>query len=319
MAQPVFEFPYGAQGQQKLRLEEGFHGTFAARKAFIDITFENNIPSTKSHVMQVTFMKSTEKTRHGVLKLYDRRYPGRIRQVKGTAAATAPSVAADAAYRTLVRQGTMDVFLLALQHIYDTEPNTCPSDFLHNEKFGGARFGGAEFDSIARFEAATWYQCDQHFKTELKAYKQLERLQGTGIPRLYAHVRIPHNAVPQGARNDEPWDRFLCVHGLLLEDIPGPTLEDWPTLDITPYMLSTVANSAAEMIHQINASGVLLQKTCRNVIVKKHNNVLLPFIVDFTVAVFKEDMDRSEIRRLSTTHRMLTEFQTLQPALERAY
>lgn len=269
--------------------------------------------------MQVTFMKSTEKMLHGVLKLYDRRYPGRIRQTYGTAAATTPSVAADAAYRSLVRQGTMDVFLLALQHIYDTEPNTCPSDFLHNEKFGGDRFGGDEASSMARFEAATWYQCDQHFKTELKAYKQLERLQGTGIPRLYAHVRIPYNAVPQTAREDEPWDRFFCVHGLLLEDIPGTKLEDWPTLDITPYMLSTVAKGAAEMIHQINAPGVLLQKTCKNVIVKKHNNVLLPFIVDFTVAVFKEDLDKFEIRRLATSHRMLTEFQTLQPALEREY
>lgn len=173
---------------------------------------------------------------------------------------------------------------------------------------------------MARFEAAAWYQCDQHFKTELKAYKQLERLQGNGIPRLYAHVRIPSDAVPQAARDDAPWDRFLCVHGLLLEDIPGPKLEDWPTLDITPYMLSTVAKGAAEMIYQINASGVLLQKTCKNVIVNKYNDhILLPFIVDFTVVVFKEDLDKFGIRRLATSHRMLTEFQTLQPALEREY
>ncbi|CVL00706.1 uncharacterized protein FMAN_16190 [Fusarium mangiferae] len=193
-------------------------------------------------------MKTAKVKQHGVLKLYDRRYPGRIRQANGTAAATAPSVAEDAAYRTFVRQGKMDVFPLALKRIYETDPEACASDFLHNHRFGGASFGGAESDSMARFEAATWYECDQHFKTELKAYKQLERLQGNGIPRLYAHVRIPYDAVPQGARDDTPRDQFLCVHGLLLEDIPGPTLEDWPTSDMAPNMLKIVAQGAAETI-----------------------------------------------------------------------
>ncbi|RKL46976.1 hypothetical protein BFJ72_g2713 [Fusarium proliferatum] len=142
----------------------------------------------------------------------------------------------------------MDAFSLALKRIYKIDPKTCASDFLHNHRFGGASFGGAEFDSMARFEAATWYECDQHFKTELKAYKKLKRLQGTRIPRLYAHVRISHGDVPQAARDDAPWDQFLCVHGLLLEDIPGPTLEDWPTPDMAPNMLKIVAQCAAETI-----------------------------------------------------------------------
>ncbi|SCO45693.1 uncharacterized protein FFNC_10439 [Fusarium fujikuroi] len=299
MAQPVFEFPYGAQGGRELCLEEGFHGTFASQKAFVDITFENNIPSTKSHVMHVTFMKTAKVKQHGVLKLYDRRYPGRIRQANGTAAATAPSVAEDAAYRTLVRQGKMDVFPLALKHIYKTDPKTCASDFLHNH-----RFGGAEFDSMARFEAATWYECDQHFKTELKAYKKLERLQGSRIPRLYAHVRIPHGDVPQAARDDAPWDRFLCVHGLLLEHIPGLQLEYWPTPDIASNI----------------TSGVLLKKTCKNVIVKEYNpRISLPFIVDFTEAVFKEDLDELEIKKLPISRMLFAHVQILQPGLEQAY
>jgi hypothetical protein len=42
----------------------------------------------------------------------------------------------------------------------------------------------------ARFEAALWQECIEHFECEIEAYARLIDFQGKLIPRMYAHVRL---------------------------------------------------------------------------------------------------------------------------------
>jgi hypothetical protein len=262
--------------------------------------------------MHVTFLNGPKPAKqHGVLKLYDRRYARSIREVNGTTTA-APSEA-DNAYLSFVRQGKMTVFRPALEHIYKTAPvRPRASDFLDTESYGGF-----EADRVARFEAATWYENNKRFKTELKAYKQLEPLQGNKIPRLLAHIRIPYPTIYDRAQEDgdEQWDEFYCVHGLLLEYIPGPKLRKWPKPSFAPDTLKAAIQSAIDSINDINASGVLVEKSTNNVIMKnrdKDNDKMpvdsqKPFIVGFAKAVLCDDLYEIEITRLLTSDLLATE------------
>ncbi|KAG9498563.1 hypothetical protein J7337_009371 [Fusarium musae] len=268
---------------------------------------------TESHVMHVTFQNGPfPATQHGVLKLYDRRYARSMREVNGTTTAT--PLEADNAYLSFVRQGKMTVFRFALEHIYKTalvRPRA--SDFLDTQSYGGF-----EADRVARFEAATWYENNKRFETELKAYKELETLQGNKIPRLLAHMRVPYPIIydrPQ-EDGDEQWDEFYCVNGLLLEYIPGPKLREWPKPSFAPYTLKAAIQSTVDSINAINALGVLVEKCTNNVIMKDKDDdddqMLVeshkPFIVDFAKAVFCDDLYKIEIStRLLTSDLLATE------------
>ncbi|KAF5990065.1 hypothetical protein FBULB1_296 [Fusarium bulbicola] len=298
----VTPFPYADRPRKEpvVRLEEKFNDAISRTQKIIKMEVLETYPDTESHMMRVSFKNSEGDTQIGVLKLFDRRYAGRIRQIKDQV--RAPSLAAEAAYLKFVRQGKMCAFSSALEHIYKTAPERPrASHFLDNQSYGGA-----EADRVARFEAATWHENDKLFKTELRAYKQLESLQGDDIPRLFAHVRIPHASIDHGARDDDvQWDEFFCVHGLLLEHIEGPKLRDWPTRDTATKALKTVAQRAALAMDRINKLGILLEKYSNNVIVK--DGYRDPLIFDFAEAVFKKDLVKIKIKQLDTSKLVATE------------
>ncbi|KAF4498752.1 hypothetical protein FAGAP_5091 [Fusarium agapanthi] len=266
-----------------VRLEEGFNKAFRQSKRKIKIDILATYPSTESHMMRVRFKNSTGGTQVGVLKLYDRRYAGRIRQVNDQA--TAPLLAADTAYLRFVRQGKMGPFSSAVEHIYKTAPVTPrASHSLHNQSYGGV-----EADRVARFEAAT---CSNPFKA--KRY------------RASSHMCEFH-MLPY----DEQWDEFLCVHGLILEHIAGPRLEDWPTPNTAAGTLKAVAQLAVLAMDEMNKLGVLLEKNSNNVIVEGGYDMSAdspePLIVDFAEAVFKKDLVKIKIKQLDTSKLLATE------------
>ncbi|KAF5590328.1 kinase-like domain-containing protein [Fusarium pseudoanthophilum] len=318
----IAPFPYVAGARPNVHLVEGFNDTFRSARKSIVISRLKDLPSTESHVMHVIFYNGVGHPRHqGVLKLYDRRYARSIREVNGIT--TAAPLEADNAYLSFVRQGKMTLFRSALEHIYETAPvEPRASEFLDNQ-----RYSGFEADRVARFEAAAWYENNKRFKTELRAYKQLEPFQGDKIPRLLAHIRIPYPIIydrPQ-EEGDEQWDEFYCVHGLLLEYIPGPTLGKWPEPTFAPNTLKVAIQSAINSIHDINNLGVLVEKSTNNVIMKnKDNNDQIlpldsqkPFIVDFAKAVLLVDLYEIVITGLPTSDLLATE--DLAARLKHAY
>uniref|UniRef100_A0A0D2XYN7 Protein kinase domain-containing protein n=1 Tax=Fusarium oxysporum (strain Fo5176) TaxID=660025 RepID=A0A0D2XYN7_FUSOF len=233
-----------------------------------------------SPVKLVQFMTDSGSTQEAVLKLYDRRYGGHIRQFYGTA--TVPSRASEDAYH---------LFGLSIMP-----------------------------DGMARFEAVTWYEYDQRLKTEFRAYKQLEPMQGNEIPRLYAHVRIPLSVVDpdvEGVGTES--EEFLCVHGLLLQYIPGLRLSHLPTPGLAQIIDKPVHDALAELVqravdamYEINKFGILLKTNSNDVILQQRNNVAVdsperPYIIDFAEAVFKEDLVEIWIKQRETNDLVATE------------
>ncbi|KAH7474957.1 hypothetical protein BFJ63_vAg4522 [Fusarium oxysporum f. sp. narcissi] len=267
-----------------------------------------------SPVKLVQFMTDSGSTQEAVLKLYDRRYGGHIRQFYGTA--TVPSRASEDAYHLFVRQGRMRVFSQVLGQTYKSAPvRPRAVDFYINQQDLSIMP-----DGMARFEAATWYEYDQRLKTEFRAYKQLEPMQGNEIPRLYAHVRIPLSVVDpdvEGVGTES--EEFLCVHGLLLQYIPGLRLSHLPTPGLAQIIdkpvhdaLAELAQRAVDAMYEINKFGILLKTNSNDVILQQRNNVAVdsperPYIIDFAEAVFKEDLVEIWIKQRETNDLVATE------------
>ncbi|KAF4948630.1 hypothetical protein FGADI_9534 [Fusarium gaditjirri] len=286
-------FPYRRLAAPKLYFIEKFGDYFATQRRSVKIDVLSTFPAATSQVMHVRLKDNPGSIQEAVLKLYDRRWAGSIRQETQDKKATAPSLAAENAYASFVRSGKMHVFSLALRQIYETAPD--------KHKPRAIDFYSDQSDGVERYEAAVWYENDQRFKTELQTYKQLESIQGNQIPRLYAHVRIPVSFVGPGSSDGTAEsEQFLCVHGLLLEYIPGPQFKDWvnrPNIGLT-----ALAQRAVNSIFLINDLGVLVQKCCDDVIVADDNNASVggskkPFIVGFAEARFKKDLIMNEIKQ----------------------
>ncbi|PNP61554.1 hypothetical protein FNYG_13704 [Fusarium nygamai] len=156
---------------------------------------------------------------------------------------------------------------------------------------------------IRKFEAAIWYELDQRHKTELRAYAQLESMQGTKIPRLYANVRIPLSVIDKGGKATPEEEEFLCIPGLLLQyydcrklsdlQLPGMAQIASGQLHVT---WAGLAQRAVNAVHEINDLGILLRNYNNNAIFKRENGNDEPYIIDFAEAVFKEDLIEAWIK-----------------------
>ncbi|KAF5579675.1 kinase-like domain-containing protein [Fusarium pseudocircinatum] len=166
------------------------------------------------------------------------------------------------------------------------------------------RWNGQFADIVmARFEAAIWYEFDQRHKTELRAYAQLESMQGTKIPRLYANVRLSLSVIDGGRRATPEEEEFLCIPGLLLQYCDCRRLRDlhFPgTAQIESDQLHVkwagLAQRTVDAIHEINAMGILFRSYNNNAIFKIENGSD-SIIIDFAEAVFKEDLIETWIER----------------------
>ncbi|EAQ84371.1 hypothetical protein CHGG_08385 [Chaetomium globosum CBS 148.51] len=101
-----------------------------------------------SVVLDVTFQTHQDPPVHRVLKLYDRRFDS----------------------DQLIERKERN------------EAETLPvraSEFLDEPN---------QTEDLAKYEAALWQDCIEYFECETKAYQQLSDLQGTLVPRLYAHL-----------------------------------------------------------------------------------------------------------------------------------
>ncbi|KAF9773464.1 hypothetical protein IL306_008705 [Fusarium sp. DS 682] len=242
------------------------------------------ITDTMSPVLLVLFGTASGST-PAVLKLYDRRFGTHFRELNGK---YKPCRSQDeAAYRSFLQQGKMRPFLEELEETYRTALIQPSASHFYEDEDEHTLPDGAE-----RFEAALWYEADQHFKTETRAYAQLNDLQGKYIPRLYAHVRLPPPEIDADALTDMESEDYLRVHGVLMQYIPGFELRNLTKSLPVPSDISewtAIAQRAVDAAHEINKRGVILQDSGpRNVMVNRVAKI--PFIIDFAQCWFKQDL-----------------------------
>jgi hypothetical protein len=146
-------------------------------------------------------------------------------------------------------------------------------------------------ERLAKYEAALWQDCSEHFECETKAYDRLADLQGTLVPCLRAHVSlasatklatsIPPEAAP-----------YFEVRGILLERIDGYCLRDLvtpgPLLPQNVRAWHRIIQLAADAAYEINKRGVIMEDSApRNVVVDEKSQT--PRIVDLAQCVFWDE------------------------------
>lgn len=238
---------------------------------------------TMSPVVEVTVSTQSGSNIRAVLKLYDRRFGSELREFLSK---HMPHTTADeVAFQDYVRQGKMPPFLDELQETKRTSTIPPQPWYVLGD-------GPYTPEDKAKYEAALWQECEEHFDCETDAYARLEDLQGTSIPRLYAHVRLALRDpdVPQELLHPQT-ARYFEVKGILLELIPGHSLSDLATSPLAPLdrgKWPAIVQSAVDIVHQINIRGVLLCD-CRpgNVVVKQDDSHA-PVIIDFAQCWFKD-------------------------------
>ncbi|KAL2126374.1 hypothetical protein VTI74DRAFT_1092 [Chaetomium olivicolor] len=238
---------------------------------------------TMSPVMEVSIKTRSGSEFRAVLKLYDRRFGRNFREIRGK---HAPHTAADeVAFRSFVRQGKMAPFLRMLEHDKKTADIALRS----------YRYYDSTAEGKAKFEAAMWQECIEHFECETEAYARLRDLQGKLIPHMYAHVCIAPSdlGVPADLLQSQTAPYFE-VRGVLLEVIDGYRLWDIATSQgapADPKQWPAIIQAAADAAHMINKRGVLMEDCApRNVIVE--TRLQKPFIIDLAQCLFKDKMVR---------------------------
>lgn len=234
---------------------------------------------------------SPGKTFTAVLKLYDRRFGTTIRRrldmempKYGPYPCTAST---EAAYCNLIRKEEVGPFF----HDYEEEER---SRLLPQRtwSFLDGSLGGA-----AKYEAVTWHKYQKFFDRETRAYEKLSELQGTIIPRLFAHVRVslPQENIAPGPADllERPETRqYFEVKGILVELVDGYELSE---LQFSPAAPSDqgrwqdIVQAAVDGAHEINCRGVrVLDCSMYNVMMDKESHH--PFIIDLAQCGFLEEM-----------------------------
>jgi hypothetical protein len=238
--------------------------------------------------MEIAIQTQSGPEFRAVLKLYDRRFGRDFREIRGK---HAPHTAADeVALQSFVRQGKMAPFLRVLEHDKKTQDIALSSWHYHENTPDGK----------AKFEAALWQECIEYFECETETYARLKDLQGTSIPRMYAHVRIaPRDlGVPTDLLQSQTTPYFE-VKGVLLEVIDGYSLWDIatsPTAPGNPQAWPAIIQAASDTAHKINKRGVIMQDCApRNVMVDAR--IQKPFIIDLAQCLFKDKMVADWLKR----------------------
>ncbi|KAH6617613.1 hypothetical protein F5144DRAFT_586951 [Chaetomium tenue] len=246
----------------------------------VTATISRVIAMTMSVVLDVTFQSRQGPLVHLVLKLYDRRFGCDQREVGKDR--TAPHTQEnEAAFEDFVKRGMMPGFLR-----YRKERNEAEllpvraSEFLDEP---------TDTEGLAKYEAALWQDCIEYFECEANAYQQLTDLQGTLVPRLYAHVSLSATKVATTVPQETA--PYFEVRGILLERIDGYCLADL-TLGPPPQNLRTwhhIIQLAADAAYEINKRGVIMEDCApRNVVVDRQSQT--PRIVDLAQCNFRDEM-----------------------------
>ncbi|KAK4153669.1 hypothetical protein C8A00DRAFT_33620 [Chaetomidium leptoderma] len=268
--------PYQEGKPLDLQVRESFSRDLPSR---VTATISKVLSMTMSVVLDVTFQTRHGPPVHGVVKLYDRRFGSCPRDVLENKPAPRTQET-EAAFQAFVGRGMMPGFLRSLKERNESEDFAVAArEFLDEPN---------RTEGLAKYEAALWQDCIEHFECETKAYNRLAHLQGKLVPRVLAHISLSATklaTIPQEAAS------YFEIRGILLERIDGYCLEDL-TLAPLPSNLrkwQQIIQSAADIAHEINKRGIIMEDCApRNVVVDRQSHT--PRIVDLAQCRFRDEL-----------------------------
>ena len=207
---------------------------------------------TMSVVLDVSVHSGYGSPIHCVLKLYDPGFGSALRDIlEGKPAPCTQEN--EAAFQALVAQGLMPGFLRDLEKRNETQQLPVAAwQFLEDEP--------DRIEGLAKFDAALWHDCFDHFECVTQGYNRLADLQGKVVPRLLSHVSLTPNTKPTVNRPREEASYF-DIRGILLERIDGYCLEDLTGSPLPSNLTSwqRIIQSAADAAHEIHKRGIIIR------------------------------------------------------------
>lgn len=237
---------------------------------------------TMSPTMEVQWVSSSGETRIAILKFFDRRY-GDSRQSQWS---TYPehSHSIEACWQRYVQSGQAPYLFNHIEEMDRDEGEgvwDLGSAFTEDEDADNAD----TWETTAKKEGLHQYRALQRWRSEIRAYEHLERLQGKCVPLFYGTTSF--SLAPPGSESDPEYFR---VGGILVERIDGFVLDS--LLDMTEASPDTdwqgLVQRTVEVAEEVNKCGVI-NNDCKphNMIVQTPS--LQPFEIDFAQCSFRED------------------------------
>lgn len=123
------------------------------------------------------------------------------------------------------------------------------------------------------------------FYAETQAYERLSDLQGQGIPKLLAYVRLRVEPPDAGVRGqeEEPADgaaEFFQINGIVMEQIDGCPLSKLTPSVVPTDKLEGILQRTIDIATKVNMRGVILGD-CRPGYVLVETGSATPFVHDF--------------------------------------
>lgn len=237
---------------------------------------------TMSPAMEIQWVSSSGETRTAILKLFDRRYG---EQSRGrSSAAHSPSV--EACWHRYVQSGQAPGLFKYIEKMDEEEGegswDLCP--FEDDEDTADT------WETTAKKEGRLQYRALQRWRSEIKAYEHLERLQGKCVPLFYGTTSF--SLAPSGSDSE-----FFQVGGILVQRIDGFILDS--LLDMTEASPQAdtdwqgLVQRVVEVAEEVNKCGVI-NYDCKphNIIVQTPS--MQPFQIDFAQCSFREDYATDE-------------------------
>ncbi|KAL6816929.1 hypothetical protein V8C40DRAFT_254137 [Trichoderma camerunense] len=277
MSDEVIPIPYVAGASLRLEITQNYQDLPLTRVTTASITRVLDI--TMSSVMCVTITLDSGQDVQAVLKLYDRRFGVDLRDYRMVHLPL--TTKREALFESFVRRNAIGPFLTQLAK--DQEGRLLPIKPHHH-------LDDENVEGNEKYEAALWKDCDDMFHCETKAYELLKDLQGAGVPRLLATVRLADtSSIIPSDLIDGPDAKYWDVNGILLQYIPGINLINLDSSSIDVKEWPILVQRSVDLVHKINEYGVVMMDcSTRNVIVDQESHQ--PFVIDFAQCWFKDEM-----------------------------
>lgn len=246
---------------------------------------EERVLFTVTKVFEVTMMPVMEvqwasssggEARTAILKLFDRRYGHESRWWRDTC--HNPSV--EVCWQRYVQSGQAPGLFEYIEEM-DKKGRSWYIDPLEGDLIDTVN----TWEMTAKKEGLLQYRFLQQLKTEIRAYQQLEKLQGKCIPLFYGTTSF--SLAPRQLESDP---QFFRIGGILTQHIDGFTLDSLlETEELSPDIdYQGLIQRVIEVAEDVNACGVV------NVDCVPHNMIIQtgsmqPFEFDFSECSFRED------------------------------
>jgi serine/threonine protein kinase len=126
---------------------------------------------------------------------------------------------------------------------------------------------------------------DEWFHNEVRAYHQLQKLQGHYIPRFFGVTTFDGVSLPAGIQNDVP--------GILLEFIDGISMEEIDIESTFAVVHPHIGQSAVNCFEKVTSLGVLHGDIrLANLVVRKEDGKV--FLLDFALSTFRRDDEMND-------------------------